>query len=91
MLELESGVRRVTFPLPLGIDHVHCYLLPASDGSWTAVDSVMQETRDERDDSMSAERAVHAEVRIASAIERCTRDFEAKLEALIDHLGAPAP
>ena len=38
MLELEGGVRRVTFPLPLGIDHVHCYLLPGSDG-WTAVDA----------------------------------------------------
>jgi glyoxylase-like metal-dependent hydrolase (beta-lactamase superfamily II) len=39
MLELQGGVRRVTFPLPLGIDHVHCYLLPDSDGSWTAVDT----------------------------------------------------
>ena len=38
MLELETGVRRVTFPLPLGIDHVHCYLLPGEDG-WTAVDT----------------------------------------------------
>lgn len=36
---LEGGVRRVTFPLPLGIDHVHCYLLPRPDGSWTAVDT----------------------------------------------------
>jgi len=39
MLQVEEGVRRVTFPLPLGIDHVHCYLLPDSDGSWTAVDT----------------------------------------------------
>ena len=38
MRELEGGVRRVTFPLPLGIDHVHCYLLPGPDG-WTAVDT----------------------------------------------------
>jgi glyoxylase-like metal-dependent hydrolase (beta-lactamase superfamily II) len=38
MLELEEGVRRVTFHLPLGIDHVHCYLLPGSDG-WTVVDT----------------------------------------------------
>lgn len=38
MLELEGGVRRVTFHLPLGIDHVHCYLLPGSDG-WTVVDT----------------------------------------------------
>ena len=39
MVELEPGVRRVTFALPLGIDHVHCYLLRARDGSWTVVDT----------------------------------------------------
>ena len=39
MVELEGGIRRVTFALPLGIDHVHCYLLPASDGGWTVVDT----------------------------------------------------
>jgi glyoxylase-like metal-dependent hydrolase (beta-lactamase superfamily II) len=39
MHQLEAGVRRVTFALPLGIDHVHCYLLPRDDGSWIAVDS----------------------------------------------------
>ena len=39
MHELEGGVRRVTFALPLGIDHVHCYLLPRNDGSWIAVDT----------------------------------------------------
>jgi glyoxylase-like metal-dependent hydrolase (beta-lactamase superfamily II) len=37
--ELAGGVRRVTFGLPLGIDHVHCYLLPRADGSWIAVDT----------------------------------------------------
>jgi glyoxylase-like metal-dependent hydrolase (beta-lactamase superfamily II) len=36
--ELPGGIRRLTFPLPLGIDHVHCYLLPGSDG-WTLVDT----------------------------------------------------
>ena len=36
---MEGGVRRVTFELPLGIDHVHCYLLPRADGSWIAVDT----------------------------------------------------
>jgi len=36
--ELPGGIRRVTFPLPLGIDHVHCYLLPGTDG-WTLVDT----------------------------------------------------
>jgi glyoxylase-like metal-dependent hydrolase (beta-lactamase superfamily II) len=39
MLELADGIRRVTFPLPLGIDHVHCYLVRGSDGSWLLVDS----------------------------------------------------
>jgi glyoxylase-like metal-dependent hydrolase (beta-lactamase superfamily II) len=38
MDELPGGIRRVTFPLPLGIDHVHCYLLPGHDG-WTLVDT----------------------------------------------------
>lgn len=39
MIELASGIRRVTFALPFGIDHVHCYLLPASDGGWSLVDT----------------------------------------------------
>jgi glyoxylase-like metal-dependent hydrolase (beta-lactamase superfamily II) len=39
MVQLEAGIRRVTFELPLGIDHVHCYLLAASDGGWTLVDT----------------------------------------------------
>jgi len=39
MVELEDGIRRVTFALPLGIDHVHCYLIPASEGGWTVVDT----------------------------------------------------
>jgi glyoxylase-like metal-dependent hydrolase (beta-lactamase superfamily II) len=39
MQTLDAGVRRVTFALPLGIDHVHCYLLPGDDGSWLAVDA----------------------------------------------------
>jgi glyoxylase-like metal-dependent hydrolase (beta-lactamase superfamily II) len=36
--ELPDGIRRLTFPLPLGIRHVHCYLLPGEDG-WTLVDT----------------------------------------------------
>ena len=36
--ELPGGIRRLTFPLPLGIDHVHCYLLPGTEG-WTLVDT----------------------------------------------------
>jgi glyoxylase-like metal-dependent hydrolase (beta-lactamase superfamily II) len=36
--ELPGGIRQLTFPLPLGIRHVHCYLLPGEDG-WTLVDT----------------------------------------------------
>ena len=39
MEELAPGLRRVTFSLPLGIDHVHCYLLRSSTGGWTLVDT----------------------------------------------------
>ena len=38
MDDLPGGIRRLTFPLPLGIRHVHCYLLPGADG-WTLVDA----------------------------------------------------
>src|SRR5436190_941602 len=38
MNELPGGIRRLTFPLPMGIRHVHCYLLPGDDG-WTLVDT----------------------------------------------------
>ncbi len=59
--------------------------------SWSGDDAVMQETRNERDRSLSAERAVRAESRIAAAIESGTRDLEAKLEALLKEFGAQAP
>jgi glyoxylase-like metal-dependent hydrolase (beta-lactamase superfamily II) len=36
--ELRDGIRRLTFPLPMGPRHVHCYLLPGEDGS-TLVDT----------------------------------------------------
>src|SRR6478672_10403789 len=36
--EVAEGIRRVTFSLPLGIDHVHCYFLRGEDG-WTLVDT----------------------------------------------------
>lgn len=39
MVEVEKGILRVTFDLPLGIDHVHCYLLRASSGGWILVDT----------------------------------------------------
>jgi glyoxylase-like metal-dependent hydrolase (beta-lactamase superfamily II) len=38
MEEMAPGVFRVTFALPFGIDHVHCYLV-ASDDGWTVVDT----------------------------------------------------
>ncbi|HET7759574.1 MAG TPA: MBL fold metallo-hydrolase [Gaiellaceae bacterium] len=38
MERLPGGIRRLTFPLPMGIRHVHCYLLPGDDG-WTLVDT----------------------------------------------------
>jgi glyoxylase-like metal-dependent hydrolase (beta-lactamase superfamily II) len=39
MVDLVNGIRRVTFALPFGIDHVHCYFLPSSGGGWTLVDT----------------------------------------------------
>jgi glyoxylase-like metal-dependent hydrolase (beta-lactamase superfamily II) len=36
---LEEGIVRITMPLPLGIDHVHAYLVPADDGSRILVDT----------------------------------------------------
>jgi glyoxylase-like metal-dependent hydrolase (beta-lactamase superfamily II) len=37
--KLEPGIRRVTFRLPFGIDHVHCYLLRSSSGGFILVDT----------------------------------------------------
>lgn len=36
--EMEGGILRLTWTLPLGIDHVHCYLVPV-DGGWMLVDT----------------------------------------------------
>ena len=36
--ELRDGIRRLTFPLPMGPRHVHCYLLEGDKG-WTLVDT----------------------------------------------------
>jgi glyoxylase-like metal-dependent hydrolase (beta-lactamase superfamily II) len=36
---LEDGLLRVTFELPLGIDHVHCYFLRARSGAWNLIDT----------------------------------------------------
>jgi hypothetical protein len=65
---------------------------PFVDGySWTAVDTVMRDTSDGRDDQHSAEQAVRAEARVATAIESCTRELESKLEQLLQTFGASAP
>jgi glyoxylase-like metal-dependent hydrolase (beta-lactamase superfamily II) len=37
--EVEDGIWRATFALPLGIDHVHCYLLRSGENAWTVVDT----------------------------------------------------
>jgi glyoxylase-like metal-dependent hydrolase (beta-lactamase superfamily II) len=37
--EVEDGIWRATFALPLGIDHVHCYLLRSGSDRWTIVDT----------------------------------------------------
>jgi glyoxylase-like metal-dependent hydrolase (beta-lactamase superfamily II) len=37
--EVADGIVRVTFELPLGIDHVNCYALRAESGGWTVVDT----------------------------------------------------
>jgi glyoxylase-like metal-dependent hydrolase (beta-lactamase superfamily II) len=39
MVEIEKNVRRVTFSIPFGIDHVHCYFLRSSGGGWILVDT----------------------------------------------------
>lgn len=41
MHTLSEGVQRLTFSLPLGIDHVHCYLLAAEGRGWTLVDTAL--------------------------------------------------
>ena len=33
MVPLDDGIVRITFPLPLGIDHVHAYVIPGDDGA----------------------------------------------------------
>ncbi len=38
MDRLPLGIRRVTMPLPMRPGHVHCYLVPGSEG-WTVVDT----------------------------------------------------
>jgi glyoxylase-like metal-dependent hydrolase (beta-lactamase superfamily II) len=37
--EVAEGIWRATFALPLGIDHVHCYLLRSGEDGWIVVDT----------------------------------------------------
>ena len=39
VVPLDDGIVRITFSLPLGIDHVHAYVLPADDGGTILVDT----------------------------------------------------
>lgn len=39
MRELADGILQLTLPMPLGLDHVHCYLLRRPTGGWMLVDS----------------------------------------------------
>lgn len=39
MREIADGILQLTLPLPLGLDHVHCYLLRRPSGGWTLVDT----------------------------------------------------
>ena len=39
MVDVEEGIRRATFSLPFGLDHVHCYFLRSSSGGWILVDT----------------------------------------------------
>lgn len=41
MRELAADVRRLTFQLPLGIDHAHCYFLRGESGGWILVDTAV--------------------------------------------------
>jgi glyoxylase-like metal-dependent hydrolase (beta-lactamase superfamily II) len=41
MRELAPDVRRLTFQLPLGIDHAHCYFVRGESGAWMLVDTAV--------------------------------------------------
>ena len=45
--DLGGGVHRVTHPLPLALDHVHCYAVAGKDG-WTLVDTGLAPGAEER-------------------------------------------
>ncbi|CAB4696912.1 MAG: MBL fold metallo-hydrolase [Actinobacteria bacterium] len=39
--ELGADIRQLTFQLPLGIDHVHCYFVRGASGAWIVVDTAV--------------------------------------------------
>ncbi len=39
MREVADGILQLTLPLPLGLDHVHCYLVRRPTGGWMLVDT----------------------------------------------------
>lgn len=41
IVDVAPGIRRLTFALPLGIDHVHCYLVRSDSGGWMLVDTAL--------------------------------------------------
>lgn len=78
ILEVSDGLWRITFPLPLGIDHIHCYVLRADDGSLTVVDTGLGVDE-------AGERWRAALARIEGAVERIVITHYHP-----DHVGAAA-
>src|SRR5438094_724564 len=93
--ELPEGIWRLTFPLPLGVRHVHCYLLPGSDG-WTLVDTGLG-LPDHAGGGEDAQAATGAQVlQGESDYEQCERVWGSAdwSEQLVDFLcahGLPEP
>ena len=77
--EAAEGIWRLTFALPLGIDHVHCYLLRTGENRWTVVDTGLG--------------LPDAQERWRSALERVGGRVERIVVTHFhpDHVGAAAP
>jgi len=79
LTEVADGIWRATFALPLGIDHVHCYLLRSGPDRWTIVDAGLG-----LEDASERWRGVLA--RVGGGVERIlVTHFHP------DHVGAAAP
>ncbi len=77
--EVADGIWRATFALPLGIDHVHCYLLRSGQDGWTIVDAGLGLTEIE-------ERWRQVLDRLGGRVDRI-----AVTHFHPDHIGASAP